>query len=186
MTRLDRELADSFRLAMRGLGASVTIISTDWGSNRFGMVATAVMSVSMEPPSMVVAINRTASIHDPLLARKAFAINILSEWDQAVARGFASTKGEDRFANGPWSSQTMPRNGGPPIPFLANAMASIFCTVTDEFASGSHSLIVGRVEQVLKSEARSPLLYCDGSYGSFNTLPLATVRTPKRLPEMAD
>lgn len=160
----------AFRQAMRGLGASVTIISTEQACVRYGMVATATMSLSMNPPSMVVAVNKSASIHSPLLDRGAFAVNILSHWDGSLARGFAKATGENRFANGPWSVQAL-QSDGKPLPYLANAVASVFCSVIDVFPSGTHSLIVGHVDEVVQLHDKSPLLYCDGAYGSFSPLP---------------
>jgi flavin reductase len=160
----------SFRQAMRGLGASVTIISTRSNCVRYGMVATATMSLSMDPPSMVVAINQGASIHAPLIERGAFAVNILSNWDRSLAEGFARASGESRFAHGAWSLHTLPGDEQP-LPYLANAVASVFCSVADVLSPGTHSLIVGRVEAVVQHNDKSPLLYCDGDYGSFNALP---------------
>ena len=170
MSKTESATAESFRRAMRGLGASVTIISTELMHVRYGMVATAAMSVSMDPPSMVVAVNRSASIHDPLNVRKAFAVNILSEWDREMVKGFAKASGEDRFANGPWSTEPVV-DGARPLPFLANALASVFCEVTDVFESGTHSLFVGRVYNVIRRDESAPLLYCDGSYGCFQPIP---------------
>jgi flavin reductase len=174
MSDSNSRIEEQFRLALRGMGSSVTIISTEFAGVRYGMVATAAMSVSMAPPSMVVAVNGSASIHDRLFERKAFTINILSEWDQAVARGFTRVSGENRFAHGPWSAWSLPADGGAPLPYLANAMASLFCTISDVFASGSHSLFVGNVIRVLRSDDRAPLLYCDGNYGSFTPSVAAT------------
>lgn len=171
MNKPESTTAELFRLAMRRLGASVTIISTELAHVRYGMVATAAMSLSMDPPSMVVAVNQSASIHKPLLARKAFAVNILSEWDRQMVAGFAKASGEDRFANGPWSTEPV-SEGTRPLPFLANALASVFCEVTDVFPSGTHSLFVGKVYDVIRRNDLAPLLYCNGSYGSFQAIPV--------------
>jgi flavin reductase len=176
MSRSESNTREAFRLAMRGLGASVTIISTELAHVRYGMVATAAMSVSMDPPSMVVAVNQSASIHEPLLARRAFAVNILTEWDRQMVTGFAKATGEDRFANGPWSSEPV-SDGERPLPFLANALASVFCDVKDVFSSGTHSLFVGKVYRVIRREDLAPLLYCDGNYGSFRPIPATAPRT---------
>ncbi len=167
MSEQTASLVNEFRLALRRMGASVTIISTEMACVRYGIVATAVMSMSMDPPTMAVGINKTASIHDPLKDRGTFAINILSEWDQPVAAGFARAAGEDRFANGPWSHQRYDETHLGRIPYLANSLASIFCTVRDIHSCGSHSLFVGEVASVIRSDEISPLIYCDGSYGSF-------------------
>ena len=168
MTALDPNLAEAFRTALRGVGSSVTIISTEIARIRYGMVATAVMSLSVEPPSLVAAVNRSTSIHDRLEERGAFAINILSSWDEPVARGFSQTKGEDRFAFGPWSSRVIPSVGTGELPCLANAQAVIFCRLHEVHRPyGTHSLFMGEVVEVHHTAERSALLYCDGAYGSF-------------------
>lgn len=165
-----QDVGPAFKQAMRGLGASVTIISTESSCVRYGMVATAAMSVSMDPASMVVAINQGASIHKPLIARGAFVVNILSHWDRSLVEGFAKANGESRFAHGPWSMAEA-GEGERSLPYLANAVASVFCSVSDVFPSGTHSLVVGRVERVALHQDKTPLLYCDGCYGSFTPLP---------------
>ncbi len=174
MIDIEPDLAERFRLALRGMGSSVSIVSTEVDAVRYGMVATAAMSVSMMPPSMVIAINKSASIHDRLIDRGAFAINILSEMGHSVARGFSSASGEARFANGPWLSHKLLSHDRKPLPYLANASATIFCSVMQVHAAGSHSLLVGEVHHVLSNDDRAPLLYCDGSYGSFSPIPFKT------------
>ncbi len=159
-------LADDFRHSLRGLAASVTILSTRSGATRYGMVATAVMSLSMEPPSLAIAVNTSASIQKPLLRRGAFVVNVLSEWDERIARGFTSASGEARFAFGAWSAHDLGPDQ-PGLPYLANAQSAIFCTVAEVHEGGSHSLIVGEVQHVIAATEKAPLLYCDASYGTF-------------------
>lgn len=163
--------AEAFRLSLRGLGASVTIIATQCGGVRYGMVATAVMSVSMDPPSLVIAVNSSASIHEPISRRQAFTVNVLGEWDERVARGFAKASGEARFAYGAWSARSIDKSGDHPLPYLANGQASIVCSVRQSVPFGSHTLFIGEVQDVVASGENAPLLYCDGSYGSFSNEP---------------
>ncbi len=66
-----------FRKAMRRLASAVTVISTAHDDRRHGMTATAVTSVSSAPPSLLACINRSASLHAPLLASRRFCVNIL-------------------------------------------------------------------------------------------------------------
>jgi flavin reductase (DIM6/NTAB) family NADH-FMN oxidoreductase RutF len=160
-------LAESFRHSLRGLAASVTIISTQIHGVRYGMVATAVMSLSMEPPSLVLSVNRAASIHGPIKRRSAFVVNILSEWDTRVAHGFTSASGESRFAFGAWSARRSGPSDAAELPYLANAQATIFCRVMDAHAFGSHTLFIGAVQDVVLGREKAPLLYCDGAYGAF-------------------
>lgn len=153
------------------MASSATILSTDADGRRYGMVATAVMSVSLEPPSIAVGVNRSASIHDPLQKRGAFAVNILGRFNAAVAHGFAASRGEERFGYGEWLEQHSPDGpDGLRLPYLAEAQAVVFCRVRDLHAAGTHSLIIGEAVHILRQETLSPLIYCDGRYGSFHAL----------------
>jgi flavin reductase len=165
-------LAEPFRNALRGLASSVTIITTQLGAVRYGMVATAVMSLSMEPPSLVIAVNSDASLYQPLTRRRAFVVNILTERDEQVARGFTAAKGESRFDYGAWSSDHMGLDEMEKLPYLRDGQAAIFCRVTDIHESGSHGLIVGAVEHVIVGRERTPLIYCDGAYGALKKFAL--------------
>jgi len=149
---------------MRHVGATVTIITTRT-DQPFGMVATAVMSLSLEPPSLVVAINDSASICKPLLQRGAFCVNILSGDDEGVSRRFTQLSGPDRFTAGSWD--WFGEGGYNGIPFLASAQVSLFCEVGKSLKTGSHQLIVGRIQQLIDRKTDDPLLYCDGAYGGF-------------------
>lgn len=150
---------------MRHVASTVTIVTTHIADRPFGMVATAVMSLSLHPPSLVLAVNQSASICAPLHERGAFCVNILSTADQAVSAAFSRLKGQERFTVGDWS-------GGPDgpfarIPHLTSAQAALFCTLESSSVAGSHRLIVGHIKQVIDRHNEQPLLYCDGSYGSF-------------------
>jgi flavin reductase (DIM6/NTAB) family NADH-FMN oxidoreductase RutF len=163
-------IREGFRKALRGLAATVNVISTSNGTARHGMTATAVMSLSLDPPSLVVAINQSASIHEPLRRRAAFCVNILAEGHDHVGQNFAAKPtGEARFGAGAWAVQ---ERGSPVIiglPYLADAQASLFCRLAGDFAFGSHTLLVGAVEDLRIAPKIAPLLYCDGGFGVFAT-----------------
>lgn len=168
-------LADEFKTALRGMASSVTLITTGLGGARYGMVATAVMSVSMEPPSLVIAVNKSASIHDCISERGYFCVNLLSEWDMSLTQGFAAAKGEARFAYGAWLTRTVEGEGGN-LPFLSNAQAAIFCATSQSHSHGTHTLFVGNVIKVIRSDDQAPLVYCSGQYGAFEELPSALAK----------
>jgi flavin reductase len=131
-------LASDFKGAMRALTSAVSIISTSRSGRRFGMTATAVTSVSMAPPSLLVCINQAASLHAP-------------------PQTFGSPVG-DRFAHGAWLRDDRE------MPYLADAQANIFCDVDDIHAYGSHTVVIGRVYDVGVHAPVHPLLYQDGRY----------------------
>src|SRR5262249_49786510 len=146
-----------FRGAMRALTSAVSIISTDCSGRRFGMTATAVTSVSVAPPSLLVCINQAASLHAPLLDSRRFCVNILQAWQSALAQAFGSPV-SDRSAHGAWLRDDRE------LPYLADAQANIFCDVDDIHAYGTHTVVIGRVYRVGVHAPVHPLLYQDGRY----------------------
>ena len=132
------------------------------------MTATAVMSLSLDPPSLVVGVNKSAAIHEPLRRRRAFCVNILTERHDSVGQNFAAKPdGEARFGSGVWSLQEAADPVLAGLPYLADAQANLFCQLSAEFAFGSHTLFVGGVEDIRITTEIAPLLYCDGVFGSF-------------------
>ncbi len=158
-------LPDALKQAMRGWGAAVTIITTNDGGIPHGMTATAATSLTMDPPSLVVCINKSASIHDPMLRTGEFCVNLLALDHQPLSGAFSGKLvGQERFNLGSWSlSQTAP-------PRLLGAQANIFCKVAETLGYGSHTLVVGRVTRVHTAEDVKPLLYQNGAYGQFSPI----------------
>jgi flavin reductase len=148
-----------FRKAMRRLASAVTVISTAHDGRRHGMTATAVTSVSSDPPSLLACINRSASLHVPLLASGRFCVNILHGSQSDIAEAFGGLRaGDDRFGAGAWA---MHDNG---LPYLSDAQASLFCTNDLVTAYGTHSIVVGKISEIIVGGHVAPLLYQDGRY----------------------
>ena len=95
-------LEANFRKAMRTLASAVTIVSTANDNRRFGMTATAVCSLTMQPPTLLVCVNQSTNLHHPLLSAGRFCINILHADQDELARTFGRQDIEDRFAHGNW------------------------------------------------------------------------------------
>lgn len=147
-----------FRRAMRTLTSAVTVISTDRDGRRFGMVATAVTSLSMEPPSLLACVNTSASIHEPLLESGSFCVNILHANQTDIVDAFTTKKGEERFLAGDWIK------GWHAMPCLVGAQANVLCEVEGSYSHGTHRIFVGLVREVLVRQQVNPLLYQDGRY----------------------
>ena len=159
---MSQELQQEFKTAMRGLAATVCIVSIADEGGWNGMTATAVTSVSMDPPSMLVCVNSTASLHAPLHSGARFCVNILKNSQVPLAGAFSTSKikGAERFANGAWEADA----GG--LPFLADAQANLFCTIEMAVPYGTHTIFVGKVASLRVSERFAPLLYQDGQYAA--------------------
>jgi flavin reductase (NADH) len=148
-----------FKLSMRQIASPVGIITTRHGDLRNGLTATSICSVSMEPPTMLVCVNRNASAEKTIAESGAFAINMLTDAQHPVARLFSTPKlcPEDRFAGGQWSELAT----GAPI--LEGAVATFDCVVEECISSGSHNLYIGRVIAT-RSQDQDILLYRDGLF----------------------
>lgn len=148
---------------MRQLAAAVNVISTAHQGQRGGLTATAVMSLTAEPPQLAVAINRTAGAFELFRASGCFGVNVLSNQQRQIAEVFSGAggiKGASRFDTGQWST----RESGAPL--LDGAAASFDCRVSSQVEFDTHVLFVGRVESVRTCSDGLPLLYLDGSWAS--------------------
>lgn len=162
------DVATQTRLALRRLAKSVAVITTRWQGQRYAMAATAVEGLSLDPPSMLVCIARTASLAPPLAADAPFAINLLARHQQDISsRGGAPWQGEERFALGQWSAAP----DAPPI--LLEAQASFHCTPAARMEYGTHLIVVGRIEAVRIAGEVDPLIYVDGRYAGVAAAALA-------------
>lgn len=139
------QIEEAFRAAMRQLAASVTIISSrDTDGTPHGMVASSVISVSMDPASMLIAVNRSAGLHPVLLRSRKFCINLLSESQGELLKPFSnSLLREKRFQSSNWRDVRSSQSGR--LPWLVDAAASMECEVDLVTDYGTHSLFVGRV-----------------------------------------
>jgi flavin reductase (DIM6/NTAB) family NADH-FMN oxidoreductase RutF len=159
---IDRTVsADHFRGAMRHLAGGVSVITVGRGKDISGMTVTSVSSLSVEPPTLIVSINRESSSW-PLLKRHGFfGVNILTADQIDVAERFTGKgglKGADRFAGAQWTT----RVSG--VPLLVGALSAIDCEAEDIIERHSHALVVGRVLDIQASQRTAALAYWQGRY----------------------
>lgn len=154
-------VADDFRRVLRGFAATVNIVSTKQGYDNYGMTATAVTSVSMDPPSLLVAINERSSMHNIVCTVDYFCVNVLGSGQAKYSTLFGKPGPmQDRFEHGDW--RLSPHD----VPYLADAQANVFCKRVDSHKFGTHSIIIGEVVQVAIGQHYAPLVYLDGRYVS--------------------
>lgn len=150
---------DELRQALRRLAKAVVVITSQDQHGRYGMAATAVSELSFDPPSMLVCVNRTASIFPPLAAGSPFGINILHHSQRVIAdRCAGAVKGEERFLRGDWVGTSLG------IPRLRDAQASIVCRNVKTVEHGSHAIFIGDVNEVFVEGVAEPLVYLDGRF----------------------
>lgn len=152
---------DEFRSAMSRFASSVTVVTTKTEDNELsGITVSAFSSVSLDPPLILVCIDKRASFHDVLEKGRYFAVNILAEDQELVSRRFAS-KEPDRFTGLAY------KEGVTGMPLLDGALASIECRVVHSYAGGDHTIVVGEVESAAVAEGK-PLAYFRGGYAQLS------------------
>jgi flavin reductase (DIM6/NTAB) family NADH-FMN oxidoreductase RutF len=153
------ELSADFRQAMRRVASTVNVITICAGGRPMGITATAMSSLAMEPPSLLVCINRFAALHGSMETISHFRVNVLHREQEAIARMFADRAQEAlRFADG-WDMDC----DHPPR--LRDAQAALLCRRIDLHQYGTHSIFIGEVEEVDVRPEVDPLVYLNGSYG---------------------
>lgn len=149
-----------FRNVMRHQAGAVTIIAVGKPGNRTGLTATAMCSLSDQPPSVLICVNKNASAHAPIREAKCFSVNLLASPQHELAKRFSTKKveGEARFDADDWEVLTT----GAPI--LKNTIASLDCELIAEHTVETHSIFIGRVQDGRFSETVEPLLYFRGDF----------------------
>ena len=161
---MSTELADSLRSGLRRLAKAVVVITTRHEGIRYAMAATAVSELSMDPPSLLICVNKSASLDAPLSAGAGFCVNILHAGQGDIsARCTAPHRGEERFALGEWATSALG------IPYLKSAQASFLCEAARSVQFGTHGVFIGIVREVHVSGAVDPLVYVDGRYAALSS-----------------
>ena len=149
--------AADFRDGMRRLASGVALVTTSGDTGPAGLAVTAVSSVSVEPPSLLICVNRAASAHDAILAAGGFAVNVLAGEHTGILESFSqSARRHERFAHPDWTTATTG------MPVLRSAVASFECRITERIGYGTHSIIIGDVVAAHSDDGTAdPLIYLD-------------------------
>lgn len=150
---------DRFRSVVGHFASGVTVITTNVDGKPFGTTVSAVSSLSMEPPMMLICLNRSSNTHDAVKTAGGFAINILASDQGSLAYAFAQ-KTDDKFKGVATKSVAG-------IPTLDGALATMVCRTVEETTSGTHTVFLAEVLEADSSDA-DPLAYYRGKFGRFN------------------
>ncbi len=153
-----------FRHVLGHLASGVSVVtSLDADGEPCGLTATAVCSVSLDPPLVLVSVDRTASTHAGLRASGVYAVNLLSAEQEALAIRFSGEEPE-KFRG------VACRTGATGAPLLEEVPGWLDCTVVQEVTAGDHTLFIGRVEDArMQGEGgERPLVYHLGRYGTLD------------------
>ncbi|WP_374527071.1 flavin reductase family protein [Novosphingobium sp.] len=153
------DLPGQFRAAMRRLAASVTVVVAKGDNGPVGMAATSVTSLTVDPPAVLVCVNRATALHALLVPTAPLSVNLLSRDQQEVSAAFGGGRPhEERFSVGNW------REGDDGLPTLGGAQANLSCVIDAMLAYGTHSIVIARVLKAQVRDEVAPLIYQDGAY----------------------
>lgn len=148
-----------FRRVLGHFVTGVTIVTTQDSLDRpVGLTANAFASVSLEPPLVLVCVDRTSNTHDVIAASGAFAVNILADGQEDVSRRFAAEGSAARFESVAW------RRAATGSPILEGAIAWVDCRLEAAHDGGDHTIYVGAVIGA-DASAGVPLVFHRGGYG---------------------
>jgi flavin reductase (DIM6/NTAB) family NADH-FMN oxidoreductase RutF len=134
--------------------SSVCVVTTQWEGARFGLTATAVASVSADPPRLLVCLNKSGLTHEKVRAAGCFGVNVLAEAQDPVATAFAMKMGSaERFRVGVWGRLET----GAPI--LEGAAAAFDCRIAETSSQSTHTVFFGDVVACAHRAGQDTLLY---------------------------
>ena len=148
-----------FRRVMGHFATGVAVVAARRGDGPpSGLTANAIASVSLDPPLVLVCVEEGADTHPVIVEAGAFAISILAEQDEALARRFSTYESAEKFDGVAYTEAVT----GAPV--LEEALAWVDCRLWQRYDGGDHTIFVG---EVVGADARdgAPLTYFRGGYG---------------------
>lgn len=153
-------LQTEFRNAMAQLGSAVSVITTDGPAGKYGFTASAVCSVTDQPPTLLVCMNRNSFANLHFKQNGKLCVNVLSSNHRDLSGIFANAtlRSEQRFLHDSWQELAT----GAPV--LDSAVANFDCEINDCHEVGSHTVFYCQVKAVRISECPRGLVYFNRRY----------------------
>ncbi len=152
--------AEAFRLAMRRVPTGVTVVTTLKEGVPRGITVNAFCSVSLEPPSLLICVNREARSYLFISSSRVFCVNVLAGDQRSLAEHFSGKVRDRQFAQIGYAIDVT----GAPV--LSGTIAHFDCELAEEYRFGSHSILLGHVISC-GARAGSPLGYFNGGFHDF-------------------
>jgi len=152
---------EEFRHALGRFASGVTVVTTRAADGHLhGLTVSAFCAVSLEPPLILICIQKTTGSHHAFEESKMFVVNILTESQTHLSNHFASFV-EDKFTGIEYDEN------GAGLPVLKDALVNLECRLVNSYDGGDHTIFVGQIERAHVSDGK-PLAYFYGSYRQLN------------------
>jgi flavin reductase (DIM6/NTAB) family NADH-FMN oxidoreductase RutF len=151
-----------FRRVLGHFATGVTVITTQHQNQLHGTTVSSFCSLSLDPPLVLVCLDRQATIHDLVIASGTFGVNILAEHGEKTSRHFAR-RAPDKF------SEITYGLGQLDVPLLEDALATLECRVVERHPGGDHSIVIGEVVAINAQAHAHPLLFFRSKYSRLHS-----------------
>lgn len=151
----------SFRDAMRGVIGNCSLITTGTGDDANGLIVTSAVSLSIEPPTLLVCVNRNSSSFEVLKATGFFGWSCLGAAHQPVAERFSGVtgvRGAARYDSADWETAVTGAR------LLVGAPTAFDCTIDEMIDRATHTIVIGRVQAIRTTADAGALTYWNGAY----------------------
>lgn len=148
--------AADFRAAMQLIVGNVSVVTAGVGTDRSGLVATSLASLSAAPPKLIVCLNRASSTLPLIERNRHFGVSSLGPRHRNIAErfsGLGGVKGNDRYADSAWVTLHTGAS------LLADAICAFDCRLEEVLERGTHSIVIGSVEAVQTHDLGDALVY---------------------------
>lgn len=148
-----------FRAAMSGMAATVSVVTARHGEEQIGRTVTSILSLSMNPPTILISIDIMSRLADLIAKTGGFSLALLADDQAEIADAFAGRLDPaDRFNSGRWSQWPSGH------PMLLGAVTALDCDVIGSIETGTHVLFAGAVIEAETTGSRTPLLWQRHAY----------------------
>jgi flavin reductase len=158
----------TLRRAFGAFATGVTVLTVG-EPNPHGMTANSFTAVSLDPPQVLVCVDRSAVMHRALVAASSFGVSVLADHQESVARYFADRRrplGAAQFDAVDWLPGATTG-----VPLIAGALAHFECRIWRRYDGGDHTIVVGSLVWLHRAADNNALLFCGGQFGRLNPQP---------------
>ena len=154
---------DLFKELMRRFAAGVTLVTFNENKKFGGLTVSSFCSLSMDPPLVLICIDRKIVSHDSLEKADTFGVNICNSEQGKLAWDFANSNIDKNELIGSLP-HTLTKLG---TPLLDGCLATMECKITQKYDGGDHTIFIGQVEEGECDENAEPLVYYGSGLGKF-------------------
>ena len=150
---------EQLRLGMHQWASGVGVAATEYEGQKFGLTVSSFTSISVEPPVVLISVNKTSQAHEPILKSGKFGVTLLAEDQQRISDRFAGRVDQDRGRFEGLDTFTLQTGS----PFITGGVSVFDCEVMDTYDTGTTTVIYGKVVAAqlmeLPEDGKRPLLY---------------------------